>query len=58
MKYNCADEFDLMEIYRKLTSSTQPKMVKANEFFEVAEFNLVTFQKVMNELFDYKVTAR
>lgn len=57
MKYNCADEFDLMEIYRKLTSS-QPKMVKASEFFEVAEFNLTTFQKIMNELFDYKVTAR
>ena len=33
MKYNCAKEFDLNEIYRKLTSSSQPQMVKASEFF-------------------------
>lgn len=58
MKYNCADEFDLNEIYRKLTSCSQPKMVKASEFFQVAVFNLQTFQKVINELFDYKATAR
>ena len=33
MKYNCAKEFNLNEIYRKLTSPIQPQMVKASEFF-------------------------
>ena len=33
MKYNCEKEFDLNEIYRKLTSPTEPQMVKASEFF-------------------------
>ena len=33
MKYNCEKEFDLNEIYRKLTSPSQPRMVKASEFF-------------------------
>ena len=33
MKYNCENEFDLKEIYRKLTSSSKPQMVKASEFF-------------------------
>lgn len=33
MKYNCEKEFDLTEIYRKLTSPIQPPMVKASEFF-------------------------
>ena len=33
MKYNCAKEFDLNDIYRKLTSPIQPQMVKASEFF-------------------------
>ena len=33
MKYNCEKEFDLNEIYRKLTSPSQPQTVKASEFF-------------------------
>ena len=33
MKYNCENEFDLNEIYRKLTSSCKPQMVAASEFF-------------------------
>ena len=33
MKYNCENEFDLNEIYRKLTSSSKPQTVKASEFF-------------------------
>ena len=33
MKYDCAKEFDLNDIYRKLTSPSQPQMVKASEFF-------------------------
>ena len=33
MKYNCEQEFDLNEIYRKLTSPSQAPMVKASEFF-------------------------
>lgn len=57
MKYNCAEEFDLNEIYRKLTSCSQPTMVKASEFFEVVEFNLVTFQNAINKIFKYKVAT-
>ena len=33
MKYNCAKEFNLNEIYRKLTSPIVPQTVKASEFF-------------------------
>ena len=33
MKYNCEQEFDLVEIYRKLTSPSIAPMVKASEFF-------------------------
>ena len=39
MKFNYDEEFDLMEIYRKLTSTSAPVMVKANEFFEDARHN-------------------
>ena len=42
MKYNCAKEFDLKEIYRKLTSPIKPEMVKASEFF--APITLEQFQ--------------
>lgn len=37
MKYDCSKEFDLVEIYRKLTSPTTPVMVKASEFFTKEE---------------------
>ena len=33
MKYNFENEFDLKEIYRKLTSPIKPQLVKASEFF-------------------------
>ena len=33
MKYDCSKEFDLNEIYRKLTSTSAPTLVKASEFF-------------------------
>ena len=33
MKYDCASEFDLNEIYRKLTSVSAPATVRASEFF-------------------------
>ena len=51
MKYNCANEFDLNEIYRKLTQSSQPQTVKANEFFVKQEISLLEFQQNMNKLF-------
>lgn len=34
MKFNCDEEFDLLEIYRKLTAKSTPVMVKACEFFD------------------------
>lgn len=49
MKYDCSDEFDLNEIYRKLTAPSQPQTVKANEFF-APRFDLALFQKHMAEL--------
>ena len=39
MKYNCSNEFDLKEIYRKLTSPSQPLTVKASEFFAPITFD-------------------
>lgn len=51
MKYdNCSSEFDLNEIYRKLTAPIQPRMVKASEFFEQPKFSLALFQKNMSAL--------
>ena len=51
MKYNCATEFDLNEIYRKLITPSQPQMVKASEFFVKQEISLLEFQQTMNKLF-------
>ena len=51
MKYNCANEFDLNEIYRKLTSASQPRTVKACEFFVKQKISLLEFQQTMNKLF-------
>ena len=45
MKYNCEQEFDLKEIFRKLTTPIAPQMVKANEFFAQQQFSLDEFQK-------------
>ena len=39
MKFNYNEEFDLVEIYRKLTAPSKPMMVKANEFFEEPQDN-------------------
>ena len=44
MKYNYNEEFDLVEIYRKLTAPSKPMMIKANEFFEEPRDN--TFYKL------------
>ena len=34
IKFDYNEEFDLVEIYRKLTAPSKPMMVKANEFFD------------------------
>ena len=39
MKFNYNEEFDLLEIYRKLIAPSKPMMVKANEFFESPQDN-------------------
>lgn len=54
MKYNYNEEFDLKEIYRKLTAPSQPMMVKANEFFESADDNnLYKLQAVAERIIAY-----
>ena len=54
MKYNYNEEFDLLEIYRKLTAPSKPVMVKANEFFEQSEDNnLYKLQAVAERLLSY-----
>ena len=51
MKFNYDEEFDLQEIYRKLTSKSQPSMVKASEFFDKDEScNLYKLQAVAARL--------
>lgn len=45
VKYDCTNEFDLNEIYRKLTAPSKPQMVKASEFFRPKSFTLAHFQK-------------
>lgn len=49
MKHDYSDEFDLNEIYRKLTSPPTPKMVKASEFF-APRFNFDEFQRQISAL--------
>ena len=47
MKYDCSKEFDLLEIYRKLTAPSKPIMVKASEFFtQESDDNLERLQVV------------
>ena len=54
MKFNYNEEFDLLEIYRKLTAPSKPVMVKANEFFESEQdCNLYKLQAVVEKLFCY-----
>ena len=51
MKFNYNEEFDLLEIYRKLTAPSTPAMVKASEFFEQApNDNLYKLQAVADRL--------
>ena len=54
MKFDYNQEFDLNEIYRKLTAPSQPMMVKASEFFENAgEDNLKKLQAVAQRMLAY-----
>ena len=54
MKFNYNEEFDLLEIYRKLTAPSEPMMVKANEFFEEKEDNnLYKLQAVVERMLSY-----
>lgn len=47
MKYDCSHEFDLAEIYRKLTQPIEPVMVKASEFFtQEGADNLYRMQEI------------
>ena len=51
MKFDYNQEFDLDEIYRKLTAPSQPMTVKANEFFENSgDDNFVKLQAVVAKL--------
>ena len=51
MKYDCSKEFDLQEIYRKLTAPSAPMTVKASEFFaDESDDNLYRLQAVVERL--------
>ena len=51
MKFNYNEEFDLIEIYRKLTTPSAPRMVKACEFFEPADKdNLYKLQAIADKI--------
>ena len=45
MKYNYSQEFDLNEIYKKLTAPIQSQTVRACDFFNDNEGLLARFQK-------------
>lgn len=49
MKYDCSDEFDLSEIFRKLTSCAAPTRVAACDFFG-EQPSLAHFQQAMDQL--------
>ena len=51
MKYNCENEFDLNEIYRKLTSTSKVTTVKASEFFVPQKSALQQMKERLNKLF-------
>ena len=51
MKFNYDEEFNLLDIYRKLTAKSEPMMVKACEFFEPHDDNnLYKLQAVAEKL--------
>ena len=54
MKFDYNQEFNLKEIYRKLTAPSQPMMVKASEFFENdGDDNLHKLQAVVRRMLAY-----
>ena len=56
MKYDCSKEFDLLEIYRKLTAPSKPIMVKASEFFtQESDDNLERLQVVAAKILAHMV---
>ena len=48
MKYDCSDEFDLNEIFRKLTGETNEN-IAAKDFF-APKLTLAAFQQAMDRL--------
>ena len=58
MKYDCSKEFDLQEIYLKLTSPSAPMTVKACDFFEdEGEDNLYRLQAVVERMLAFSAGA-
>lgn len=58
MKFDYNQEFDINEIYRKLTSPSKPMTVRACEFFEKeGEDNLAKLQVVAERLLAYSEQA-
>ena len=54
MKFDYNQEFDLNEIYRKLTAPSKPMMVKACEFFEgPCDDNFDKLQAVVARMLTY-----
>lgn len=54
MKFDYNQEFNIKEIYRKLTAPSQPMMVNASEFFEkVGDDNLNKLQAVVQRMLAY-----
>ena len=53
MKFNYNEEFDIIEIYRKLTAPSEPMMVKASEFFEQPNDNLYKLQAIAEKIVRY-----
>ena len=58
MKFDYNQEFDINEIYRKLTAPSKPMMVKASEFFEQEGYdNLAKLKVVVERLLTYTEQA-
>lgn len=53
MKYNCAKEFNLEEIYLKLVSGHKSPMVPAKNFFERVD-ELALLQEKMDKMINVK----
>ena len=59
MKYDCSQEFDLVEIYRKLTQPIEPVMVKASVFFtQEDDDNLYRMQELGRKVLAEVMQAR